>query len=175
MQNVIYVDTSLHSLLQLHLSHSHCMLLSTNLGGRHYWTQLKKCKEQFVMQFIARDKKKFRGVLCTPGIMSVQGSTCGAKISSLCPFLAELGLPPMPLPYSPLSRDFGPHLSQGPPSPKRLSGFDEWTEGFCPYSTIHHFLQMYRIKDRQLSLGSLCSSDAQPKIRENSGRVTAKA
>lgn len=123
-----------------------------------------------------RETKKFRGVLRTLGLMSIQGSTCEVKISSLCPFVARLGLPPEPLPYSPLSRDFGPHLSQGPPSPKRLSGFDEWTEAFCPYSAIHHFLQMYRIKDRQLSLGSLCSSDtASPISGQNSGSGQCKS
>lgn len=39
IQNVIYVSTRLHSLLQPHLSHSRCTLLNANLGP--YWTRLK--------------------------------------------------------------------------------------------------------------------------------------
>lgn len=39
IQNVIHAGASLHSLLQLHLFHSRCTLLSTNLWP--YWTRLK--------------------------------------------------------------------------------------------------------------------------------------
>lgn len=90
IQNVIYVNASLHSLLQLHLSHSHCTLLSTNLWP--YWTQLKV--QRAICHAIHCSRQNVQRHFRNSGHINWVGEHMWIKNKLYLSFLAKLRLMP---------------------------------------------------------------------------------